>query len=735
MLQALCDALEPPDVAAATIAGCGQTLTVLGVPALPIAPARPAPTLYASEGLVVFHRARVLGTGGVDASLVFGHELANLGWRLALRGFRTVEVGGISPKWPVRLKPDTTTVTPRPDATLDTPKSETPTRETTADGPDRRGRATRLRHQTANGLATLFVCAGDDWLHSALPAALAREMCLAAVDAGLAPGQFDFGRHIPAKLPLPIESVARLLAIDDLIRHFPALRQRRAREQAARKRSDEEIRALFAGDPVDEAWLDAAGDNAQVLCRMLGVGKQGVTFAPAGHHGPTDSERPFAKGNSSADPPVSIIVLTASGPKHLPDCLDSLAALDYPRDAVEVIVVDNGSLEDSAATVEQHYPGARLIRSDRNLGFCGGNNLGTAAASHEWLFFLNDDTRVDRRLLRAAFDTATRHRAACVGAFVLDWSGRHVDYAGGGVNFEAHGFQHGVESSQPDRWKRERTVAFANGAATLVRRDAYLAAGGFPNAYFAYYEDVALGWALWLLGHQVWLSPDAIVYHRHHGTSVRSANAARQRNCERNACFTLLTHASDALLPDLLTASLLLAAERVTMSIGLGGIIDDRIAFNDDHRLAASARLDPRLYIRQLRAELLRRGARREHGVFGSLSRVGLSGVLDAFGSLYRLARWGGTPAPAVTDLVETPSDGVATLAAVAEWCQRIGEMEPRRRAMQQTRSAGDDEVLARLAENWLDVIPVEPARQAEYERAHRAVVKQFDLERLIRGA
>jgi len=123
---------------------------------------------------------------------------------------------------------------------------------------------------------------------------------------------------------------------------------------------------------------------------------------------------------------------------------------------------------ETRSVIERHYPSARIIRNDRNLGFCGGNNVGVSAASHEWLFFLNDDTRVDPSLLRAAFETVARRQASSVAAFVLNWSGTHVDYAGGGVNFDGHGFQHGVGSSRLEDFARERPVAFANGAAMLV---------------------------------------------------------------------------------------------------------------------------------------------------------------------------------------------------------------------------------------------------------------------------
>jgi GT2 family glycosyltransferase len=423
-----------------------------------------------------------------------------------------------------------------------------------------------------------------------------------------------------------------------------------------------------------------------------------------------------------------VIVLTALGPTHLPDCLDSLAALDYPRDAVEVIVVDNASAEDPSAVVARRYPGARVVRNASNLGFCGGNNSGVRAASHEWLLFLNDDTRVSPGLLRALFAVAERRGAACVGGFTVSWDGRRVDYAGGGVNFEGRGFQHGVGSSDLDRWRKERSVAFANGAAMLIAREAYRQAGGFPDSYFAYYEDVALGWALWLLGHEVWFCPDAIVYHHHHGTSARTANAARQRLCERNALFTVLAQSSQIELGRRLAASLLLCAERAALAAGAGGQRADGLALVDDHRLGIAERFNPLLLVGHLRAELLRHGARRERGVVGSLREVGAKGLLASLRSISHVVRWGGPP-PADQrvegrETYEVAADWAAALAASAEWCRRSGDMEERRRELQAGRRRDDVDLARRFVENWLDAVPVEPARQAEYDRAHRGVVE-----------
>jgi GT2 family glycosyltransferase len=715
ILAKMCEALEGADVAAVTLAGCGRTLTALGVPARAASEPTAASSrrvLYAPGGLAVFHRDRVMSAGGIDISLVWGHEDANLGWRLALHGLRTIEVPAGS------------------DLAPDIPASNVETLDAVA-------QAIRLRHETANQLSTLFVCAGDDWLRAALPAAVARVMCLAATDAGLRPEQFDFGTVIPSTFSLPLTSVARLLALDDLVRHLPALKKRRSSVQSKRKHADDELRALFADDPIDPWWEAAAGDGARGLCRMLGLLTPTSIAAKTERHAErgvsVGSEAPRHSADAAETARVSIIVLTALGPKHLPECLDSLAKLDYPASAIEVIVVDNGSTEDPTETVHRHYPAATVVRTGRNLGFCGGNNAGVSNASSEWLLFLNDDTRVDPGLLKELFATSARRNADCVGAFVLDWSGTEIDFAGGGMSFEGNGFQDGIGSTDSARWRRERPIPFANGAALLVRREAYIAAGGFPDPYFAYYEDVALGWALWLEGRQVWLSSEAVVFHKHHGTTAESANAARRRNCERNARFTMLTHASAEVLPDLFAAAVLLAAERVVMATGLGGMVDDPLALVNDHRLPAISRLNPRLYISQLRAEFRRQGAKRKFGLIGSLSRVGVTGVLKSFVPLYMLARWGGTKAPAIEGTVDVSTEWAATLVAVAECCRRAAEMEPYRAALQAARREDERRFASRFPANWLDPVLIEPSRQGEYERAHRAMVRHFDLARFLR--
>ena len=85
---------------------------------------------------------------------------------------------------------------------------------------------------------------------------------------------------------------------------------------------------------------------------------------------------------------LSVITINYNGVKDTCELMDTLPLEDA---SLEVIVVDNASKEDEASTIERRYPQVKVIRSDRNLGFAGGNNLGIQQARGQYLFFINND--------------------------------------------------------------------------------------------------------------------------------------------------------------------------------------------------------------------------------------------------------------------------------------------------------------------------------------------------------
>ena len=108
-------------------------------------------------------------------------------------------------------------------------------------------------------------------------------------------------------------------------------------------------------------------------------------------------------------PLVAIIVLTWNQRDLTLDCLASLAEMDYPADRLQIIVVDNGSSDGTAAAVRERFPHVTVLENGDNLGFAEGNNVGIRHALQgpaDYIMLLNNDTVVDRRMLHG---TASCH--------------------------------------------------------------------------------------------------------------------------------------------------------------------------------------------------------------------------------------------------------------------------------------------------------------------------------------
>jgi len=260
---------------------------------------------------------------------------------------------------------------------------------------------------------------------------------------------------------------------------------------------------------------------------------------------------------------VSVVVVNYRAADDTLACLAGIDELDWPRDALEVIVVDNRSADGSVERIREGFPRAEVVPVGDNLGFAAGCNRGVEAASGEYLAFVNNDARPDPGWLRAAVDVLGRDGSiACVASKVLDWDGATIDYVDAGMAFYGHGFK--LHAGEPDgtRHDEESDVLFASGAAMVVRADVFRAVGGFDGRYFLFFEDVDLGWRLWLLGYRVRFVPDSLVYHRHHRTMSRYGDWHHEYLLERNALFTIFKNYDDEHLRTALPAALMLAVRR-----------------------------------------------------------------------------------------------------------------------------------------------------------------------------
>lgn len=259
---------------------------------------------------------------------------------------------------------------------------------------------------------------------------------------------------------------------------------------------------------------------------------------------------------------VAVVVLTHDGRAHLGPCLEAAQALDGLDGPGAVVVADNGSTDDSEALVRARFPGTRWLPLGANHGFADGYDRALAALDAEWVLLLNNDTRVRPDAL-AALCAALAEGGTCAGARLVDWEGRRLDFDGGGMALTGHGHALGHGRRVP-RWPRDpraRPTLFASGAAMLVHRATLLDLGGFEPRYFAYYEDVDLGWRMTLAGLDVVHVPAAVVHHRG-GGSAGALAGRRAALHERNALWSVARNYGDPLLARVLPASLALAAVR-----------------------------------------------------------------------------------------------------------------------------------------------------------------------------
>ncbi len=269
-------------------------------------------------------------------------------------------------------------------------------------------------------------------------------------------------------------------------------------------------------------------------------------------------------------PLVSVIVLNWNGYEYLADCFDSLTALDYPSDRLELIMIDNGSTDDSVAFVRSHYPQVTIAEAGRNLGCAGGRNFGARAATGDYLAFLDNDAHVySNWLSQLVAAVQSDPQVACVGSRLMNLTGERVEFGGSSINFYGYGYQEGYDRANIEDYNGTYPIIFACGGAFLIKREVFFAAGGLDEDYFIYYEDVDLGWRLWVLGYKVLYVGSAVVLHKHHGTKHQMPDASRRVLFERNAMLTLIKNYDEINLARIWPAAWMLAIKRLYLMSGL----------------------------------------------------------------------------------------------------------------------------------------------------------------------
>jgi len=217
---------------------------------------------------------------------------------------------------------------------------------------------------------------------------------------------------------------------------------------------------------------------------------------------------------------------------------DTLAALESLR-GIETVVVDNGSVDGSAAAVAERFPEVELVRAGVNLGFAGGNNVGIRRAldrGAEWVLLVNNDALVEPGLIDAlTAAAAARPDAGVLACKVLFADSDRVWYAGAGFDPILGRSRH-EGFGEPDAPGALTDTRRATGAAMAVSRAAIEAAGLLDEELFLYAED--LEWSLRIAdaGFAVVYVPEAKVRHHVSASSGGAGSPTTSCRSRRGTC-------------------------------------------------------------------------------------------------------------------------------------------------------------------------------------------------------
>ena len=213
---------------------------------------------------------------------------------------------------------------------------------------------------------------------------------------------------------------------------------------------------------------------------------------------------------------LSVVIPSYNRADLLRLCLESVRR-HAPADA-EVVVVDDASPDGAVSAAARAFPGVRVLRLDRRGGFCAAGNAGLRAATHPIVELLNDDTEVEAGWADAALRWFADPSVAAVAPLVLRHSAGDappcIDSAGDRYFLGGVAGKRGAGRPVGPEHLCAKPVFGASASSAFYRRDAVLKAGGFPEHFTAYFEDVDLSFRLHWAGYRVVYEPAARVRHR-----------------------------------------------------------------------------------------------------------------------------------------------------------------------------------------------------------------------------
>lgn len=234
---------------------------------------------------------------------------------------------------------------------------------------------------------------------------------------------------------------------------------------------------------------------------------------------------------------VSIITVNFNHSYVTDEMLDSILEKNTYSN-IEIIVVDNGSKENPVPKWVEKYPTVQFIRSEINLGFAGGNNVGIKAAKGDYLFLVNNDTIFTPNLVSILVGTLDEHEhVGMVSPKLLYFDQPNMLQYAGYTEMNYYTARNScIGQFETDKGQYDSLIAktgFAHGAAMMVKRSAIEKTGMMAENFFLYYEELDWCDRIKRNGFEVWVNMSASIYHKE-SISVGKKSALKEYYMNRN---------------------------------------------------------------------------------------------------------------------------------------------------------------------------------------------------------
>jgi GT2 family glycosyltransferase len=244
-------------------------------------------------------------------------------------------------------------------------------------------------------------------------------------------------------------------------------------------------------------------------------------------------------------PLISLITINYNQLKITAEFIESTKNLTYPN--YEIIVVDNNSSKDPSEYLRSLNPQIKVIRSEQNLGFSGGNNVGIKAAKGEYFFIVNNDTEVTPHLLHKLLEPFELDSSiGVVSPKIRYFSDPNIiQYAGfSSINpYTGRNKTIGYKQEDVGQFDTPGYTAYAHGAAMLVKREIVEKVGFLPEIFFIYYEELDWSANIHKAGYKIYYQPEALIYHKESMTMGKES-LMKTYYFNRNRILFMRRHAS-----------------------------------------------------------------------------------------------------------------------------------------------------------------------------------------------